>query len=49
MHIIHLKPIWRVWYGVVLDIKLRTSFTLNLYGMCGIGHQQLMQGHCGSK
>ena len=36
MHIVHLKPTWHVWHGVVLDIKLCTSFTLNLHGMCGM-------------
>ena len=36
MHIVHLKPTWRVWHGVVQDIKLCTSFTSNLHGVCGM-------------
>ena len=36
MHIVHLKPTWCVWHGVVLDIKLCTSFTSNIHGVCGM-------------
>ena len=35
MHIVHLKPTWCVWHGVVWDIKPCTSFTSNLHGVCG--------------
>ena len=48
MHIVHLKPTWCVWHGVVLDIKLCTSFTSNLHvcvAWCGIGHQAMTIVH----
>ena len=36
MHIVHLKPTWRMWHVVVYNIKLCTSFTSNLHGVCGM-------------